>query len=276
MKNFRKFSFLLLVPFFIGMATMLGGIITDNETLITVAKYILFLGMPVCMFLFLIVGFIILRKEKADKSRYNPYEETAAKESRSGNGETSLGANERAEELEEINEINSSYGYESRAKSYEYHERHTERKHHYSSDKERLFAKLFFGFLIVDFALIIIFGFLKLFVGSIVCFILFVVPLIVFIVVVKSRERLSYSGGKINADGSNVFYGGVVKFCVMSSSKGKEDGYWYLTTRIKSVNYKISIDYDGKEFVAYTRKFYNEGETVNFVVVKGNLVSVVE
>ncbi len=236
---------------------------------------ILSIGVPVCIFVLVVVGLILMITGRLGGSSYSSETPTStdseAATPNSADSETSFG---RKEEIDELNAINSSYGYESRIRSGEYHARHVANNYRFAKDREKIFGWLFFGFLMTDFALIVVFAILNILIGSIVCFAIFGGTILISLIVKIILEQLSLRGGKPNADGSNVL-NGVVLFCVFSSSTSTSGSRRYHTTRIIGVKYRLAIEADGKQYFAYTRDYFEEGEAVSFVIVKGKLVSVI-
>lgn len=265
MKKLTKLSLLIFIPFGIGLICVLCGIFTGNKFLTDMGFIILSIGVPVCIFVLVVVGLILMITGRLGGSSYK------SETPNSTDSEASFGRNE---EIDELNTINSSYGYESRIRSGEYHARHVANNYRFAKDREKIFCWLFFGFLMTDFALIVVFAILNIFIGSIVCFAIFGGTILISLIVKIILEQLSLRGGKPNADSSNVL-NGVVLFCVFSSSTSTGGRRRYHTTRITGVKYRLAIEADGKQYFAYTREYFEEGEAVSFVIVKGKLVSVI-
>ncbi len=134
--------------------------------------------MPVTMFLIVVIGLILMITGRLDLN--NSREEKREKISSS-----------QKEENEKIEEVNSSYGYQSNRKYAKYLAGHVSNNYKNSTFKEKILGWLFFGFLMTDFAFIMIFAFLGINIGTYICFGLFAGTILISLVIKKILEKRS-------------------------------------------------------------------------------------
>ena len=348
MKKLRLMSMLVFVPIVLGVLMLILGTTNDNSSVAYAGVLMLEAGIPVTMFILVVVGLVLMitgklklddsttssvkklikdaMDEKADNAdnstdsddddEWEDYDadkdddfDNAAINNRDSDDESdsddeakndSISAvssnsstatagdddddewedfggykeekpqSEREKEYAQIEDINSSYGYSSKIKEAEYISRHSANIYKNSSSKQKVLGGLFLGFLLTDFAMIMVFGFLNIWVGAIVCFCLFGGTILLAILITVIMQKISMSGaGKKNGDALD----GKVKLCAMSSSSSTGSEH---TTRIKSVVYKVTVEVEDREYSAYTKTFYETGDSVKIVPRGKHLATIVE
>ncbi len=284
MKKLLKMSLLVLVPLVSGLVLLFVGGYTENETFTEIGNLILKIGMPVTIFILVVVGLILMMTGRlADKNDYKTKKidyktnETDDLMLFSDNDEEieqngKSPSNSAEEEFSDLEEINSTYHYDNYKKYGEYMSRHSAANFKNSSTKEKILGLLFFAFLMVDFALILVFGFMQITAGAIACFCIFGGTIITVFIVKLILEKSSLDYNFKNSDKKLI--PGEVKACFLSSSRGFEDGY--KTTRITKVVYKVIITADGEDYKAYSRKFYETGDSVQFAVIGKKRAAILE
>ncbi|MDE6075143.1 MAG: hypothetical protein K2G26_01765, partial [Clostridia bacterium] len=130
----------------------------------------------------------------------------------------------------------------------------------------RIKGWLFFGFLMTDFALCMIFIFLNIMLGFFICLGIFAGTILISIIVVVILQKTSMSR-KINYDKYETC-SGIVKACVLSSMGSSGGAHEYSTVRVNSVTYRVIIIVDGREYDAYSKRTYAEGDTLTVAVKK--------
>lgn len=265
MKKLFKLSFIIIIPLIIGFVLIFTGVALNNESVLNAGYVFVSAVVPACIFILAVVGIVILMTGKLHgKSHVEAGDERSAERE-----------DKAREEMEEIAEINESYGYESQIKSAEYHIRKISENYSKSSSKQKFLGWLLFAFLITDFALILVFSFLGITVGIIICFCLFIGTIGIAFIIKVILEKLSINGSK-KRTGSSEILEGIVKSCVLSSTSSVGGSRTYSTTRISNVTYRITVTVGGKDYNAYSEKFYEEGQSVKITVIIGNLVSIIE
>ncbi|MDE7163656.1 MAG: hypothetical protein K2O44_06265 [Clostridia bacterium] len=258
MKKLTKLSFLVPVPFLVGLALRIAGTYTDNQGLARVGTGIMIYGTPIIMFILVVVGIIMMTTGKlSDKKSDVTFGESAEESSEEG---------QKSEEEKALEDINSSYGYESKMKLAEYQMDHVAKAYANSSKGNRIKGWLFFGFLMTDFALCMIFIFLNIMLGFFICLGIFAGTIIISIIVVVILQKTSMSG-RINNDKYETCQG-VVKACVLSSMGSSGGAHEYSTVRVNSVTYRVIVIVDGREYDAYSDVYYNEGDKLTVAVKK--------
>ncbi len=267
MKKLVKLSMIIPVVFVVGIVLDAVGYGTGNETMARVGVGILSYGLPVTMFVLVVVGLILMMtgmlSDKPDK-----------KKSDVTFGESDI--KEKEDEEEKLEDINSSYGYDSKMKLAEYQMDHVANAYRYSSRGDKIKGWLFFGFLMGDFALIFLFGFLRNMTGVIVCLGIFAGTIILSIIVKIILEKTSMSR-RVNTDKYEQRQA-TVKGSVLSSMGSTGGGSRRSTVRVHSVTYRIILDVDGREYQAYSDEIYAEGERLTVWVRKnsGGVAKIIE
>ena len=256
MKKLRKLSFVIFIPIILGIVLIIAGSSSDNAQVTHAGELVLSIGIPATMFIVVVIGLVLMITGKTVDDNSNVHDEMV------GGG---INGSEREEELSEIEDVNSSYGYDSQRKQGEYYMRQTAKAYKNSTPKEKVLGGLFLGFLLTDFALIMVFAFLRIMVGALVCFCLFGGTILLCLIITKIKERVSM---KANVDISkSTVLCGEVKACLMSSSTSVGGGDDHnSTTRITGVVYRVVITAEGVDYTAYSKRFYETGEAVVFAV----------
>lgn len=179
---------------------------------------------------------------------------------------------EREKEYAALNDVNTSYGYSSRYKEAEYNAMHAANAYKNAKPKERILGWIFGGFLLIDFFMIMVFAFLRIFVGMIVCFCIFGGTILTAILVTVIRQKISMSGG-LSKNKHREALDGVVKLCTVSSTTSSGSGR---TTRINKVVYRVVISANDSEYTAYTTDFYETGDKLKFGVIGKSMATIIE
>ena len=265
-KKPNKLALLVFIPIAVGIGLIIGGSVDDSYAMRMAGVYVLFGGSFAMAVIMTIVTIAIgLRPDKStDKTKPDGNASTPATP-------TDKARNGAAEEAERIADINTSYGYDSKIKEAEHQVSHIKRAYKHSSGGDKVKSFLFLGFLLTDFFMIIVFAMLRIFVGSIVCFVLFGGTIIVSLIVVKIKEHMSVSTNFDRKAYERKL--ATVVTCVMSSSTSTGGS----SSRISSITYRVQLDIDGKTYNAYSRTFYNDGAKIEVWLKKnGSTVKIIE
>ncbi|MDE7107680.1 MAG: hypothetical protein K2O39_05095 [Clostridiales bacterium] len=281
MKKLRLMSMLVFVPIVLGIGLLIGGSLTDNQTAASIGGWVLSAGIPITMFVLVVVGLVLMITGKLDLSDDKKSSDGVSPVGNEqpdddedewvdiGNdedepkdvvgGEDSISGDEKKKEYKQLSDINTSRGYDSKIKEAEYMARHTSDAYKNSSAKEKVFGWLFFGFLITDFFMIMVFAFIRIFVGAIVCFCLFGGTILLAILITVIRQKISMSWGMRKRKKREIL-DGVVKLCTVSSTTSTGSR----TVRINKVVYKVVITAGENEYTAYTEDYHDKGESIKF------------
>lgn len=266
MKKLRMLAMLVFIPIICGFVMLFAG----DETVSRIGIRFLTIGVPVVMFLLVVVGLILIITGKIDLSDYRKNgSDTTASETPSDAEPLSDADREKYE----INRVNSSYNRQSQLRQGEYIANHAANNYQNATPKQKLAGWLFFGFLMTDFALILVFTFLGIFTGTYICFGLFGGTILISFIVVKVKEKISLSSSKRKV---REVLDGEVKFCTLSSSTSVGGSSRRSTTRITGVTYRVTLESDGNEYVAYSRQFYNKGDSVRFGVLGKHSATIID
>lgn len=302
-RKFRKlWNIWALVPVIIGVALLLVGMFTGTSAIQTVGIVIMFGG----SFLFAVIFTVIYivkgvreRKlsvsddddENYDDDEYNEdeYDEDefgneitherkqsatdAAAAALSDSVESSdcedVHTNNRdsveitrESEREAIEKINSTYCSENRMAMAEHQLRHISaaRNSGAQGKNAKLFGILLIIWLLGAFAGIIICAMFHAMVGVFICMGIFAGTIIICIVVITIRQKISMSDKYY--DPTDVRKGEVISCTV--SSQTSTGGRHY--SRVMSVVYRIAVEVDGEQKVAYSRSVYEAGEEVDVLL----------
>ena len=280
MRKLRKLAFLVPVPLILGFILNLIGNKTDNAVMTKIGVGIMAYGTTALMFILVVIGLIFIitgrlgdgggKDNQPLTDEATPHApntdaapEKAVEEIKSFNG-TGAAAEEEAER---IAEINSSYGYESKIKLAEYQMDQTANIYKNSSQRDKVLGWLFFGFLMTDFALILVFAFIGILVGALVCFCIFAGTILLSLIIKVILEKTAISARRRKGV-EYVTCRGVVKACVLSSMGSSGGARRYSTVRVNSVTYRVIIIVDGREYNTYSKQFYDTGEQLTVSVRK--------
>ncbi|MDE6474975.1 MAG: hypothetical protein K2L70_07750 [Clostridia bacterium] len=259
MKKLFKLSFIILIPVVLGIALVRIGVSVGNPQISKVGELLLSLGVPITMFALIIIGLVLMITGKLNN-----------------NGEHSENdaVSEAEREVNEIKDVNSSYGYESQIKQGEYFMRQTANNYKNATPLSKVLGWVFFGFIFGDFALIFVFLHFKQIIGVIICAFIFGATILISLIITKTLERRSIKA-KVDISKSQMLCG-EVKACLMSSATSTSGSRRNSTTRITGVTYRVLIDAEGKTYTAFSKKFYETGEPVVFAVIGKYSASIVD
>ncbi len=262
MKKLRILALIVFIPLISGFIMLFAG----DETVSRIGSLFLAIGVPVTMFLLVVVGLILIIIGKIDLSDYRKTDSDRL---------PSETMTDKEREAIDINEVNSSYYRRSQLRQGEYIANHAANNYRNATPKQKLLGWLFFGFLMTDFALILVFMYLGIFTGMYICFGLFGGTILLSFIVVKVKEKISLSSAKRKSKIREVL-SGEVKFCTLSSSTSVGGSGRRSTTRITGVTYRVTIESDGTEYVAYSKRFYNKGEFIRFGVIGKHSAAIID
>ena len=255
MKKLIKLSLLVPVPFVLGLILNLVGGSTDNAMLTKVGVGLMAYGTPAIMFILVVVSLIMIITGRWSLNDAKPV---------SRNEGFPAEEQPAAEESETRNPTELRHGPISDIELGVYQAEQSANIYRMSSRGDKIKGWLFFGFLITDFALCMVFIFLHIMVGFFVCCGIFAGTIILSLIVKVILEKTSMSR-RINYDKYDECQG-VVKACVISSmtSMGGTRNY----SLVSSVNYRVVIIVDGQEYNAYSKRTYAAGDIVTVAVKK--------
>ena len=253
MKKLKFLCLLVPVPFIVGLALDIIGSRIGNVTLAKVGIGIMSYGTPILMFFLVVLGLVMLISGRwsLDDEKKKTVDSGSAAES----------------ESRKIEDINTSYGYDSQMKNAQFQTEHVANNYKNASRGDKIKGWLFFGFLMTDFFLIMVFAFIGIYIGMFICFGIFGGTIIISLIVKVILEKTSMSQ-KFSPD-KYVETVGKVRACMLSSTGSVGGGRHNSTVRVTSVTYRIVLDVDGEEYNAYSRIPYDEGTFLS-VAVKRN------
>lgn len=256
MKKLFKMSMIIPLVFLVGIVLNVVGHGIGNETLSQVGFGILTYGLPVTMFVLVVVALVLMTTGRLSDKPPKKSDVTF------GESETE----EKNDETEKLEDINSSYGYDSKMKLAEFQMDHVANAYRHSSTGDRIKGWLFFGFLMGDFALIFVFAFLRIMIGIYVCLGIFAGTILLSLIVKIILEKTSMSR-RVDTDKYEQRQA-TVKASVLSSMGSTGGGSRRSTVRVHYVTYRIILDVDGREYQAYSDETYAEGERLDVWVRK--------
>ena len=267
MKKLFRLACLALVPFVSGIVLLM----LDNPTCNRIGSFIMSIGMPVTLFILVVIGIIMMITGRLDDSRKpkkrRGSDVTGAPDESQETPQVDPAFETTAErEARELSDINSSYGYDSRYKSAEYQMSHVAHNYKHASPKEKVLGWLFLGFLLSAFGLAlvsILLGWsLGFFIGIGVFGGTIIISAIVKVILEKTSISTKFDIEKYETTNATV------KACLLSSMSSTGGSHNYSTVRVGKVTYRIVLDVDGKEFTAYSRIPYDEGQKLEVAVRK--------
>ncbi len=241
---------LLGIGFIACLLTLFGGMVLGKAVMIFVGFGVMSGGALLVSAVILIRIFVRAgNKPRAERSATtdDPF---------ASDGEIPSAADGKEEEAEQIDRINSTYGYDNKIAMAEHQFAHIKTAFRASDRKEKVFGCIF---LIVLLSLLAGFPIAMVFGQNIVgfcCLGAFAFIIILSMVIVTVRQKISRS--ERGYDMSDPHRGKVLS-CSMSSESSTGSDH---RTRIMSTVYKVKIAADGEERTAYTREFFHEGEEV--------------
>lgn len=282
MKKLKLMSLIILVPIISGVAMLVTGGRLGYPALEHVGWLMLSVGVPITMLALVVVGLVLLMTGKLDLSDDRAKATATQSDEEDEDEETDNGDDGEEDdgeqsdkidapksgaerEYEQIAAINSSRGYENKMREAEYMSRHAAENYKNAPKKSKVLGWLFFGFLMTDFLLIIVFAAFRVLIGAAICFCLFGGTILISLAVNVITQKLSMRKHLTDEEIDSAI-DGEVQSCTMSSSTST-GGRRY--TRITSVVYRVTVKANDREYTAYSKKFYDKGDTVK-LVTRGN------
>ncbi|MDE7087353.1 MAG: hypothetical protein K2O67_04075 [Clostridia bacterium] len=275
MKKLAKLCFLVPVPLIVGFILLMVGNHVGNPQLAQAGGMLMSYGTPAIMFILVVVGLVLMITGKLsdDTSKSSGTQSYDADGRSTGkplseidmDGKAKVTAEEK--EAEKIDDINSSYRYDSRNKLAEYQMDHVANAYASSNGREKVLGWLFFGFLMTDFAMILVFAFIGVYVGMFICFGIFGGTIIISLIVKIILEKTALSG-RLRKNVEYVSREGIVKACFLSSMTSTGGSRRSSTVRVHSVTYRVIIIVDGREYSTYSRICYDVGQKLWVTVRK--------
>lgn len=185
-----------------------------------------------------------------------------------GGGEDSISGGESKKEYSRHTEINTSRCYDRKLKEAEYTAKRSSKAYKKYSTTQKIFGWLFFGFLMTDFFMIMVFSFIGIMTGAIVCFCLFGGTILIGLLVTVLRQKISMGLGVSAAKKRNAVDGKVLSCDVASTTT--------INNRVTKVVYIVEIAEGGNEYSAYTEHYYNKGDTVRFCAITKKLAMILD
>lgn len=273
MKKFARFTLLCFIPVVAGVVCFIVGNTTGNSTVTYAGMLTLIAGLPAMMVIFIIVGLILMstgklgdgKKQESDTADTTGNKTTAADEAPE---EETLSQRER--EQNAIDAVNNSSRYESRVNMANYEIQHVAEGMKNAPKWGVAVGITSFFLLVADLIAATVLLINRIFVGAIVCAALFGVVLITaFTVTAVSRAKAMNDdirkAGKITE--------GKVKTCFMAGSTTTKSGG---TARISDIIYRVIVSADGEEYGAFSKQFYETGETVTVAVTGRKRAKIVD
>ncbi|MDE7406590.1 MAG: hypothetical protein K2M89_06940 [Clostridiales bacterium] len=298
MKKLRLMSMLVFVPIVLGMGLLIGGSLTDNETAYNIGGLVLTAGIPVTMFALVVVGLVLMMtgkldlsdgkksancgKSKAevkknddewesvddDESEWVEVEDDGDEVKDVGGGVDSISGGQKKKEYSRHSDTNTSRGYDNKIKQAEYISRQSGNRYKNSTTTQKVFGWLFFGFLMTDFFMIMVFAFIGIFVGAIVCFCLFGGTILIALLVTVLRQKISMGLGVSKKKKRDALDGKVLSCDVASTTT--------VNNRVTKVVYMVEITDGENEYSAYTEDYYDRGDDIKFCKIGKKLAMILD
>ena len=279
MKKLFKLALLVFVPLIVGFVLIFAG----DGAVSRAGVLILEIGVPLTMVVLVGVGIVLMSMGKLSDDKKD--DGITAGSERDSDVTFGRGAEDFApdgadndnthkpepetameRERQKIEEINSSYGYDSQMKLAQYQMEQSSKIYNSTGKGGKILGFLLLGFLLTDFAMIIVFGYLGIKIGMFVCFGLFGGTILLFAIITAVQHKISMSD-RVNPK-KYVQTTGTVIACTMSSMTSTGGGNRGSSVRVNSVIYRVALIADGKEFTAYSRRAFDEGEKIEVMVKK--------
>lgn len=298
MKKLRLMSMLVFVPIVLGMGLLIGGSLTDNETAYNIGGLVLTAGIPVTMFALVVVGLVLMMtgkldlsdgkksancgKSKAevkknddewesvddDESEWVEVEDDGDEVKDVGGGEDSISCGQKKKEYSRRSDTTTSRSYNDKIKQAEYISRQSGNRYKNSTTTQKVFGWLFFGFLMTDFFMIMVFAFIGIFVGAIVCFCLFGGTILIALLVTVLRQKISMGLGVSKKKKRDALDGKVLSCDVASTTT--------VNNRVTKVVYLVEISDGENEYSAYTEDYYDRGDDIKFCKIGKKLAMILD
>ena len=280
MKKLTKLAFLVPVPLILGFILNIVGNKNGNTLMMKIGVGLMSYGTPIIMFILVVIGLILMitgrlsddsgkNTQPTEQREETPAQNFDAAPEKSVEDIPAFNAEKNAveEEEEKIADINSSYGYDNKMKLAQYQMDHTANAYKNSSSRDKVLGWLFFGFLMADFAMIMVFAFLGIMIGALVCFCIFGGTILLSLIIKIILEKTGISARKRKGV-EYITCEGIVKACVLSSMGSTGGSRRNSTQRVHSVTYRVIIIVDGREYNTYSKQFYEQGERITVSVRK--------
>lgn len=295
MKKLYKLACLVFIPLVVGIALNIIGRNVGNAALTRAGSLMMSLGTGVTMFILVAVLLILMctgklslkdETDNQDENEVTPTYSGGNLQNGSGNAEpadpfdseitpkkaadgspgqySQKTATER--ERKRIDEINSSYGYDSQRKLAQYQIEQTSSNYHSASRGDKIKGGIFLAFLLTDFALIMVFMFFGITLGAFICMGIFAGTIIIALIVKVILEKTSMSD-RVNPNKYEQKTATVLS-TVLSSMTSTGGGRHGSSVRVTGVTYRIILLVDGKEYNAYSRMAFDPGEQIEVMVRK--------
>ncbi len=278
MKKFARFTLLCFIPVVAGVVCLIVGNTTGNSTVTYAGMLSLIAGLPAMMIIFLIVGLILMSTGKLGDGKKPESDTTDTTDTTdAADNKTTITdvareeetPSQREREQNAIDKVNGSSRYESRVNMSEYEIQHVAEGMKNAPKWGVAVGLTSFFLLVADIIAATVLLINRIFIGAIVCAALFgVVIITAFTVVAVSRAKA------LNGDISKAkkITEGKVKTCYMvGTATTRTDGNCYQssngqTVRVSGVTYRVIVSADGEEYAAFSKQFYETGETVTIAV----------
>lgn len=255
----RRILFILFFALCAGVVSL--GVVLDIREL-TAAGIIVFVSGCVAFAIILsIVSLVkIFKKPSGDGDGEGARYKTGADDGDGDDSELDADSEENAnsandEELRMIEEINSTSGAENRI-AYARHAVSDAKKAYAASDKKtRVLGRIFLTVLLALIFGGVAFTFLGYYVVGLSCLGGFAGIILIAIAIVSIKIRVSMKGEGFEEE----IFDATVKLSVIASKRTQENNGVITVT---DVVYKIVLDVNGEEKIAYSRTCYNEGDSV--------------
>lgn len=269
MKKFARFTLLCFIPVVAGVVCLIVGNTTGNSTVTYAGMLSLIAGLPAMMIIFLIVGLILMSTGKLGDGKKPESDTTDTTDTTdAADNKTTITdvareeetPSQREREQNAIDKVNSSSRYESRVNMSEYEIQHVAEGMKNAPKWGVAVGLTSFFLLVADLIAATVLLINRIFIGAIVCAALFgVVIITAFTVVAVSRAKA------LNGDISKAkkITEGKVKTCFSVDTATTKSGG---TVRISGVTYRVIVSADGEEYAAFSKQFYETGETVTIAV----------
>ena len=273
--RFALLHILVLIPIVTGVACLIAGNKTDNDTLTFAGKLVLEAGVP-GVIIILVIAVLIWKFHGVRKAE----PDTSAAD-KTHDDETNEQAPSQIEhEQNAINAVNSTNYMSSRVKLAEYEAAHVAEGMKHAPKWGMPVGIGIFLLLVADIVGATVLAIKGIFVGTIICAALFA-GVVITGLIVMSVSRAKAMNGDISK--AKKITEGKVKACFMIGTTTTRTGgnHRYQSTngrtvRIHGVTYRVIVIADGKEYGTFSKRFYETGENVTVAVMSKNRAKIVE
>ncbi len=248
----RRILFILFFALCAGVVSL--GVVLDIREL-TAAGIIVFVSgcVAVAVILSMVSVVKIVKKPSSDEDDETCEDSETDEYATDRDEKNANSAND--EELRMIEEINSASGAENRI-AYARHAVSDAKKAYAASDKKtRVLGRIFLTVLLALIFGGVAFTFLGYYVVGLSCLGGFAGIILIAVITVSIKQRISLGGKGFEEE----VFDATVKLSVISSKRTQENND---VITVMDVVYKIVLDVNGEEKIAYSRTCYNEGDSV--------------